>query len=183
MRPVAILVLASIPLAGCGSEPDVSARNASVAEVAQQVREASEEPGFIRPGKWVSTMAVEEVSASGMPAEAAAQLKQMMGDGRQFESCLAEDEAQRPAEEFFAGANQQCRYDHFTMGNGKIDAKMRCTEGGVSREMEMEGRYAPDSYQIRMTASVEAGSGVGPAVTMRSRVDSKRVGECTARKA
>lgn len=174
--PVGLALLS----AACGQQADVDATNASVAEVAAQVREASRQPDFIKPGRWRSTIVIESISAPGMPAEAAARLRQMMGDGRQFESCLSPDEVKRPQEDFFAGASKQCRYEHFTMGGGRIDARMRCSDGGVSRAMEMKGEYRPDSYGIAMTASLEPPSGGGPRMTMRSRVESRRVGECSA---
>jgi hypothetical protein len=179
MRAVALVPL--IFLAACGPEPDVDARNASVDEVAEEVRKAGNSERFIGPGRWVSTVTFEEMTAPGMPPQAAEQMKQMMGQGQQFESCLTEEEADRPSEEFFAGSsNDQCRYEHFTMGNGKIDAKMRCEQGGVTQVMAMEGSYSPDSYQMRMTTSFEGAPEPASEMRMRMRIDAKRAGECEA---
>ena len=51
----------------------------------------------------------------------------------------------RPKEDFFAGKNNECRYDHFTMGGGKIDAAMHCGgKHGESQVMQMAGTYSPD---------------------------------------
>ena len=56
----------------------------------------------------------------------------------------------RPKEDFFAGKNNDCRYDHFTMGGGKIDAAMHCGgKDGESQVMQMAGTYSPDSYQMQ----------------------------------
>lgn len=176
----AILVSILAPLTACGSEPDVDARNASVEEVADQVRQASGSDRFIRPGKWLSTVTFEEMTAPGMPPGAEEQMKSMMGAGQSYESCLTEEQVARPDEDFFAGSNNQCRYDHFTMGGGKIDARMRCGEGDISQVMAMDGTYSPDSYQMRMTTSLEGAPEPASGMTMRMRVDAKRVGECDA---
>ena len=180
MKPTVLLLASAVLLSACESEPDVDARNASVEEVADQVRQASGSDQFIRPGKWVSTVTFEEMTAPGMPAGAAEQMKSMMGAGQSYESCLTEEQVARPSEDFFAGSNSQCRYDHFTMGAGKIDARMRCGEGGISQVMEMDGTYSPDGYQMRMATSFEGAPEPASGMTMRMRVDAKRVGECDA---
>ncbi len=177
----AALVFAVL-LAGCGS-PDVNARNASVEEVAAQVRNATSEPGFIRPGKWLSQSSVEEVSAPGVPPQVRKHMEDMLAGRQSTESCLAPEQAGRPDERFFTGGGDQCRYEHFRMGDGKIDAKMTCSQGGGSQVMDMTGTYSPDSYQLRMTTNTQFPGGAAEGMTMRMRVDAKRVGECQGRQA
>ena len=168
-------------LSACHSEPQVDVKNASVAEVANKVADATAKDDFmIRPGKWQSTVTIEDVKAPGMPTEMAARMKGMMGSGQSHETCLTEAEAKRPNEDFFAGKNDQCRYDHFKMGDGKIDAKMTCAQQGVSQVMEMAGDYSPDNYRMTMQTHTEGGGPAG-GMTMKMRVDSRRVGECTAK--
>jgi hypothetical protein len=172
-------VAALLGLAACQREPEVSVENASVEEVAGEVAQATgDEANRIRPGRWASTMTIEELSAPGLPAEIGERMKSTMGEGQSHESCLTEEQSKRPREEFFAGRNHQCRYDHFRMGGGKIDARMRCGQGEVSQLMDMSGTYSPTDYRLRMTTRTE---GAGPAggMTMRMRVDARRVGECT----
>lgn len=177
---IAALLTASLPiLAACSQEPEVSVRNASVEEVANQVAAATGDDGnFIRPGKWSSKVTVEDLTAPGMPKEFAERMKSTMGAGQAYESCLTEEDARKPKEEFFAGRNNRCRYDHFKMGNGKIDARMNCSQEGATQVMEMAGNYSPETYQMRMSTRTE---GAGPAggMAMRMRVDAKRIGECT----
>ena len=44
-----------------------------------------------------------------------------------YDYCLTPEQAKRPQGKFFnEQAANNCRYDHFTMGGGKIDAAMRC---------------------------------------------------------
>jgi Protein of unknown function (DUF3617) len=180
MRLVFIL-LACATTACSQSEPDVDARNASIGEVAEQVREATGEEGFVRPGKWLSQVTLEDVSAPGMPAQIREQMKGMMAKQNSYESCLTPEEAKRPNEDFFAGKDNQCRYEHFTMGDGKIDARMKCAHEGMSQTMEMAGTYSPDSYAMRMTTKTEGMPGPAADMSMKMRVNAKRVGECGAR--
>ena len=85
----------------------------------------------------------------------------------------------RPKEDFFAGKNNECRYDHFTMGGGKIDAAMHC--GGrmaKARLMQMAGTYSPESYQMQTSMKMEGGSTPQGAMAMTMRIEANRVGEC-----
>jgi len=175
-------VAAVAALAGCNKSPQVDAKNASVAEVAQKVREANAGGTFVNPGKWQSKVTIDAFEVPGMPPEFAARMKSRMAQmqERTFETCLTKEEAKRPNEDFFAGRGSACRYDHFTMGDGKIDAQMRCGgTDGATQVMTMVGTYAPDSYNMQMAMSRQGGRNVAAGTTMKMRIDSHRVGECT----
>jgi hypothetical protein len=177
MRIAALILPALLaPLASCGPSPTVSEENASVEEVADKVREASRDQGLIRPGKWVSSVTIEEVSIPGMPREAAEQMKGMLTQTRTADSCLTPEDAKQPNATFFA-ASDQCRYDRFEMRGGKIDAVMRCQQEGATQVMEMTGTYSPTSYKMRMNSTTEGGPG-GEAMTIQMRVEAERTGEC-----
>lgn len=182
MRIGGAAVLGPLALAAaCTSEPEVDATNASVAEVAEQVRDAAGDDRFIQPGRWVSTVRFEAIEAPGMPEGAARQMQGMMGDGRSVESCLTEEQARRPGEDFFAGpGSDQCRYDHFAMKDGTIDAQMRCSQNGVTQVMDMDGTYAPDRYAMRVQTRLEGAPAPASGMTMRMRIEARRTGECEA---
>jgi len=179
MKQIMLIVALAVPLAACGSKPAVDEKNASVEEVANKVAEVSKAEGTIRPGKWQSTMTLEQMDTPGMPPEAKEQMKQMFANARVTETCVTPEEAKQPNPKMFAG-NDQCRYDHFTMGKGKIDAKMHCDQQGVSQTMTMAGTYGPEAYAMHMTSKTEGGPG-GESMSMKMRVEAKRVGECTAK--
>ena len=64
----------------------------------------------------------------------------------------------RPKEDFFAGKNNQCRYDHFNMGGGKIDAAMRCAGEGRQPAMQMAAPTRPRAtMHMSMNVQGEAG--------------------------
>lgn len=175
--------IALLLLAACDSSPKVDVKDANMSEVAEAVRESgiAGDDGFrVRPGKWESKVAIEEIDIPGMPAEMQAQMKQTFAARQRsaFTSCLTPEEAKEPTEDFFAGKDNNCRYDRFAMGDGKIDAKMRCKAGGADQVMEMAGTYSPESYAMTVTTIREGGAGPGGQMRMKMRMDSNRVGEC-----
>ncbi len=170
-----------LPLTACGSGADVDEKNASVEDVAAKVREASSDEGLVRPGKWVSTVSIEQMDMPGLPPQEAEQMKRMVAQTHTAESCLTPEEAKQPREKFFSG-NEQCRYDHFKMGGGKINAMMRCQQDGTSQVMEMSGSYSPDAYTMRMTSSLSGAAEDGN-MSMKMKIEAKRVGECTGKEA
>ncbi|HUE79745.1 MAG TPA: DUF3617 domain-containing protein [Sphingomicrobium sp.] len=182
MRHAAIWIACTLPcaalLAACSNEPEVSARNATAEEVADQVADAGGSDSFVRPGKWQSRVTIEKFELPGAPPEAAAAMRRMYDRAQVDESCLTPEQAKRPKEDFFAGASKNCRYERFDMGGGKIDAVMKCTGEGAAQTMTMQGTYGPENYQMRMNMEANAGSGPAGAMTMAMRVDAKRIGEC-----
>jgi hypothetical protein len=180
MKPIVCAIASVLCLTACNKGPDINVKNASVGEVAQKVREASAGGSFVSPGKWQTSVSVLDIDMPGMPPQMQRQMKQSMASMKEhrFESCLTEADVKRPKEDFFAGKNNECRYDHFTMSGGKIDAAMRC-DGKPSGAMTMtiNGTYSRDSWEA--TTAMEM-SGPEGAMKMRSKSESHRVGECTA---
>ena len=179
MHHIVLLTTCALALASCNKGPEVHATNASVAEVATKVRAATAGQELIRPGEWESTTTVEDMSMPGMPAEIQAQMKKMMSShqSHSFKSCITEADVKKPKEGFFAGKNNECRYDHFTMGGGKIDAAMHCSAREGEQVMNVSGSYSPETYDVRMEMS---GKAEGQAMSMKSHTVSRRVGECSA---
>lgn len=175
-RTVAV-TLAFAALAACGSEPTVKADGEKPSDVARKVDDAIGKDRFVDPGKWRSTVAIDDMVIPGMPADMAGQMKARMGEGRAYETCLTEAEAKRPKEDFFAGADKSCRYDRFEMGNGKIAASMRCETEGAVQTMQMDGRYSPSHYEMKMVSSA-TGQGPQAGMTMTMRITADRIGEC-----
>lgn len=179
----AIILLPLFLLAACDSGPKVTATNASVEEVAGKVEAARLDSDFLRPGKWLTKGSIDELNVPGMPAELAAKMKESGRDMPGTETCVTEADAKKPNADFFTG-NKSCRYDHFTMGNGKIDARMRCTAASGTQLTAMTGAYDRESYRMAMTTAMEnpsGGSASGMAgMTMKLSVEGKRIGDCDA---
>lgn len=184
MKHAVLLLAFALPLAACNKGAQVEATNATPGEVAKKLEKAGGSDAFVKPGRWESKFTIDEMSMPGMPAGAAAQMKSATGQIQTHVSCLTADQVKRPKEDFFAGANKNCRYDHFEMGNGKIDAQMTCEaaeKGNAVMKMTMAGTYAPDSYHMTMGMTSNAGDALDQGMTMKMHVDANRVGECTGK--
>ena len=75
MQITALLIASILPLTGCNKSPQVSATNASIAEVAQKVHEAGADQIVIHPGLWQSQVTIELFDMPGMPAQVAQTVK------------------------------------------------------------------------------------------------------------
>ncbi len=162
-------------LAACDSGPTVEEKNASVADVAEAVADARSELKFM-PGRWESNVTLLSMEAPGMPAGVAEAMKGTLGKAQRSATCLTKEQAEKPAADFFAKDAKDCTYDHFTMGGGKIDAKMKCGRDGHAIAMAMTGAYDSDSYDMTMNTTVNSG-GAGP-MTMKMKVASSHAGAC-----
>ncbi|MGE3746472.1 MAG: DUF3617 domain-containing protein [Sphingomonadaceae bacterium] len=177
MRRFAIVMVSALALAACDSSPKVEATDASGAEVAKKVQESGVVDQFISPGQWQMAMKINEMTMPGMPPEAAEQMKGMMGQGQTFTQCLTPEEVKKPTADMFSG-DENCKYDHFSMGGGKIDITMTCG-GEQPRTMEMNGTYSADAYNMKITSKGQGESGPG-AMSMNMEMAAKHIGECTA---
>ncbi len=176
MKRLALLI--PMALAACNSSPTVTATNASMEEVSNKVAAASAGGKFVSPGRWEATMKIIDISMPGAPAGMAEQMKGKM-PSKAVASCLTPEEAKAPKGNFFGG-QRDCTYDHFTMANGKLDAKMVCTAQGQTRTMVMNGSYSPDTYQMTVESTGNAEQkGPMAGMSIKMEMDAKRTGECT----
>ncbi len=121
-----IVAIPLLAVAACSSEPEVKMDNASVSEVAKEMRKA-ETARFLNPGKWEHVVTLLEMDVPGMPPEAKSMMQQAMAKAQKFDHCLTPEQAAKPSEDFFTKADQNCRFEHYEWGDGKIDMKMNCT--------------------------------------------------------
>lgn len=182
MRYAVRLVVSAALLAGC-NKPQVHETNASVEQVANAVsRSGVANDLYLQAGEWQVTGTVEEMNIPGLPPQAQAQMKKVMGAAQttNYHYCLTAEEAKKPRGKFFSGKDaNNCRYDHFTMGGGKIDAAMSCHgQGPGNMNMAVTGTYSPDSYSTHVSMNMQGTPGGN--MTMKVRSEAKRVGECTA---
>ena len=174
----ALILAGCAMLAACGNEPEVKMENASAGEVADEMRRQGSDVAFINPGQWQQTVTLIDVDAPGMPPEAKSMMQQAMGETQVHEVCLTEEQSKSPREDFFTGADQNCRYEHFNWGDGKIDLKLNCKHPNATQTMVLVGDYQPNSYTMTMTAT-NVGGGPAEQMVMKMKVDARRTGDCT----
>jgi hypothetical protein len=179
MKRSAVIIACAALLAGCSKGPEVHERNASVEQVANAVsRSAAASDLFLKAGEWKVDATVEEMSIPGLPPQGQSQMKQVMSQrgNSSYQYCLTPEQAKKPGGKFFnRQADRNCRYDHFTMAGGKIDAVMRCAAPTGSMEMMINGTYSPDSYSTNVSMNMQGGE----KMTMKMRSEAHRIGECT----
>lgn len=177
MRRSTFALILPLALAACGDDATVEKKNASTAEVAKSVADAGMK---LNPGRWELTMKFAKFEVEGMPPEAQKAMREMMGQTRTYASCLTKEEAEKPDGSFFGQENENCRYDTFTMGGGKIDAAMTCkdkgTQGSGEAKMTMAGTYSADTYDMTMKMQGKAPN--GNAMNIEMAAASKHVGAC-----
>lgn len=179
----AVCVLASVLcLTACNKGPKVDLHNATGNEVSQAVKQSGvmSSDTMVEPGLWQSKTVIQEMNMPGIPAQYAAQMKQRIAEHRNDTDnhCIKPEDVKKPKEDFF-GADKSCRYDHFTMGGGKIDVAMVCHNEDSTQKMNVTGSYTPTSYAIDTSMSGSGGGENG--MSMKMHVDARRIGECTAK--
>ena len=160
MRTALILASATL-LAACNNEPEVKMENASMGEVAKEMRKQASNESFVNPGQWQQTVTLVSHRRAGHAARGQAMMQQAMGQAQVHDVCLTPEQAKSPKEDFFAGADKNCRYEHFNWGDGKIDLKLNCKHPNATQTMVLVGDYEPDSYTMTMTATNEGGGPAG----------------------
>ncbi|MCY7281252.1 MAG: DUF3617 domain-containing protein [Sphingomonas bacterium] len=186
MRFVSLAVAAAtaFALAACDKGPQVDLTNATPAEVAKAMKDSGATRSMVRPGKWSSSVSILEMNSPGMPPEMQAQMKAQLGQPRTVEACLTADQVDNP-ERMIGTVPASCKYDRYTMGNGKMNGKMRCENNGMVQEMSVAGTYSDDRYSLiidNKTSAPQAAVAGQPAgaMSMKMKVESRRLGECDA---
>lgn len=181
MKPVVCVAASVLALAACNKGPSIDLHNASTNEVGKAVQQSGvmSSDSMVQPGLWESKVSVLEMNIPGMPPQYAAKMKEEMAKQRNESSkhCVKPEDVKKPKEDFF-GADKSCRYDHFTMGGGKIDIAMVCKQENMTNTTTMSGTYTPTTYSMDMNMN---GSGPQQGMTMKMHVDAQRVGECTGK--
>jgi hypothetical protein len=182
MKHAAYALASVLCLTACNKGPQVNLRNATANQVSQAVKQSGvmTSDSMIQPGLWQSKVTIQEMNFPGMPAEYANKMKQSIAEHRNESSkhCITEADVKKPKEDFF-GADKNCKYDHFTMGGGKIDIAMVCHEEETTQTMSGTGSYTPTSYSIDTSMTGTGGQQQG--MSMKMHVDASRVGECTGK--
>ena len=176
------LALPLIALAACDGigEPSVDLTNASMAEVATEAVKVQQQ----RPGQWDITSQLVSLDVEGIPEDSpmTAMLKQQIGQPKTDSQCLTEEDAKKAMVPQDVDPNNSCRFGHFRMKGGQIDAEMTCRapDGPGTLAMTQKGSYSPDSYDVTSTLTRAGGTAPRENSTMTMKVSAKRTGECKA---
>ena len=178
MRSLLLPIALAGALTACGSksEPE-SGGNMTAAEVADELSDMK-----IEPGQWEATNEILAVGAPGVPAEALASLKSMIGQKSTVSNCITPEQAAKPSANFLAAQqNQNCTYQDWKMDGGKMTGTMTCEGGAMPGKvvMKMAGDYGPTAYNLDMNMNTSGLPG-GMTMNIKAKTTGRRVGECTA---
>jgi predicted small secreted protein len=154
----------SLGLAACNSQEGVTAKDASVEDVAKAIAKSDV---ALSPGRWETSVSM---GGKALPVPGA--------DKDAMATCLTKADIDNMDEQMMQMPMDTCKYDSFTMAGGKIEGAMSCNppEGqGAAMKMTMAGTYTPESYDMEMTTHMTMG---GKSQTTKMQVASRRVGEC-----
>lgn len=170
---------ALLALAACNKAPEVKVKNATVEEVAAQVKANGGPQVKLQAGEWQIDTGMKLVEAKGIPEAAAAQMRTAMERTNTAKQCLTKEDVEKP--NVFAGKdNSRCKYDNFEMGGGKVKALMHCPgQAGSEMVMTMDGSYGPTEYAVNAAMDMRM-PGSGQSMKMTMRTTGKRLGECPA---
>lgn len=169
MAAISTLLVAG-SLAACSDE-GAQGELVSHDEIAEKMRRLANDGEFFRSGQWQSTS--EILQLDGTSESEAAELKNKVGR-QTFSTCLSEEEVSQPEADFFTGAESDCVYSRFAMGEGRIEAEMRCVTGLFVQDNILSGTYAPDQYDFTLTSIGAPPDGA----TMVMAISARRVGDC-----
>jgi hypothetical protein len=181
MRLPLITAAILLPLAACNKAPEVTATNATPAEVQEKLAAAGGGDVMVQPGRWEGKMTIQEMDMPNLPPEAKAQMKAQAqaGGAKTFISCVTPEDVKSQKAFFTAEEDDKsCKYDRFSMAGGKVEAVMNCDRGGSKMHMEMNGTYSPDHYVMTVSNKVEGGNAPMGAMSMKMQIEAKRAGVC-----
>jgi hypothetical protein len=169
------LAIGTLALSACGGGDTIEAENESAEAVADRVADAGMKPN---PGRWESEFKIVKMDMPGMPAELKGMMDEQIGQVETSVSCLTKEEAEKSEKDFFRPperSGEECKYNSFKMGGGRLDADMTCEEGNATQNMRMSGTYGPDAYKMNVKADGNMGE---QKMSMEMEIASKRVGDC-----
>lgn len=183
MKAAVCVIALVVCMAACDKGPTVELHNATGNQVVQVVKASGVMASntMIEPGLWQSKVTVLEMNIPGMPPQFADRMKASMAEHRDRTSshCVKPEDVKKPKEDFFGAQDRSCKYDHFTMGGGKIDVAMVCHQQDMTQTSTMSGSYTPTSYSMDVSSQGTGGEHGG--MSMKMHVDASRVGECTGK--
>jgi hypothetical protein len=175
-----LIGMALLGLAACGSEPEVKLKNATVEQVAAEVKKSGV-AGATRfePGEWRVETRMQDVIAEGLPPQVVQQMKSSMTRVSSEAQCLTPEQAAKPSSEMFAGKQRgNCKYETFEMSGGRLKATLSCPDtSGAKMAMTMDGSYSKTSYTVDAAMRIDSPT-PGQSMTVKMRSTGTRTGEC-----
>lgn len=170
VRHIAMLVLLPAIIAGCDSAPV----NALFAPQDGQ--------NEIRAGRWTITATTRSFDVTQASPAEAQRYGAVIGQSHSQDHCLSAEEAKLGPMAMAEGFKQgDCQVAHFNAAKGQIAGQIACKiAGGGSVDMQIGGRYTPDSIAMVLTNDLRQPSLPGGKARMVMDITGTRLGDCPA---
>jgi Protein of unknown function (DUF3617) len=178
MRNFVLAGAALLALSGCNKGADTDGDGkVSLTEAAKEM--GSGGAMAMKPGEWEVKVSFDSIDAPGLPANMSAMLKDKMGKGVAVKTCLTKDQVEKPGADFFGGAAENnCTFSEMDRSGNNMKVAMSCKKGIMTISNKMSGSFGAESYTMTMDQKTE-GLPTG-AMTMKGKIEGKRVGDCPA---
>jgi hypothetical protein len=174
---IALPLVAAVALAGCDKKPEGTPK--TIEQAAEQAKQMAKP----EPGKYRSSIKMLEFNIPGLPAEQAAQMKQMMGNtaNQSHEFCLSAQDVAKGYEEMVKKSSEgNCTFDKFETTTNTIDARMSCDMGGGGKsQMAMQGNVTPTRSVMVMDIENSVPQVPGGKIHTKMEVTNERIGDCS----
>ncbi len=129
----------------------------------------------LAPGLWEETLVFALDSVNGS-ADAATQMQSALPTPAPRRNCYTAADLADPRGLFLAGADQSCRFSHFVMEKGRIEATGDCSDQhGQTMHVTGTGQYSAAGYDFTFSGTGQAGR---LSLAFRGRDSGRRVSEC-----
>lgn len=170
-----LLVTATLFISACGGET-----SESEADRAGAVADEAADLVQLEPGLYRGTFELLEFEAPDLPEAGRDRAEELFTSGlTTLDYCMtAQDIAENGPRQMVENlAEGGCTMRRFNVSGSTIVATLRCPgEGGNPRDVEIEGQMTADGSTMTMVSD-QVLPGVGQ-VNLKTRVTSKRIGEC-----
>lgn len=122
----------------------------------------------LQPGKWETTIAIQEMTVNGVDRTPPG------GASQKGTSCLTAEQAAKGPGEFLKAAGSQCTATSSNFGGGRMDVEMACKMPMGTLTTRSTGAYTPTSMTSDAVGSVSGRM----SITERVHTEARRIGAC-----
>ncbi|THD37853.1 MAG: DUF3617 family protein [Sphingomonas sp.] len=122
----------------------------------------------LQPGKWETTVAIQEMTVNGVNRTPPG------GASQKATSCLTAEQAAKGPGEFLKAAGGQCTATSSNFGGGRMDVEMACKMPMGMLKTKSTGTYTPTSMSSDAVGSVSGRM----SITERVHTEARRIGAC-----
>ena len=173
----------TLALAACssGEKSADTSKAGGTADAAAKVAAAQIK---LEPGEYESTIKVLEFAMPGMPPNQLERMKGMMGGQMEkpHRYCFTPEQAAEGPRQLVSRMQQgDCKMSDFKSSANSVSGTMHCTvEGRAASTTQFTGTYMSTGSTMTMESDQQMPGMAGKGMHMKMRVDTRRVGECSA---